>query len=114
MIVDEVQTGMGDWTLFACEQEEVVPDMITLAKALGNGFPIGRSWLQRRSPRPSSREPRFDLRGESPRDGGGIAVVETLLDEEISPTAPRREYFLSRLAELKRRMTGSGKSGEGD
>src|SRR5450759_110115 len=42
MIADEVQTGIGrTGTLFACEQTEVVPDMITLAKALGNGFPIG-------------------------------------------------------------------------
>ena len=41
MIADEVQTGFGrTGTLFACEQLGIVPDMITMAKALGAGMPI--------------------------------------------------------------------------
>lgn len=42
MIADEIQTGMGrtgKW--FACHQENVLPDVMTVAKALGNGFPVG-------------------------------------------------------------------------
>jgi acetylornithine/N-succinyldiaminopimelate aminotransferase len=42
LIVDEVQTGMGrtgPW--FAFQDTDVVPDVITLAKALANGLPIG-------------------------------------------------------------------------
>lgn len=42
LICDEVQTGMGRtgrW--FGFQHYKVVPDIITLAKALGNGFPIG-------------------------------------------------------------------------
>ena len=42
MIVDEVQTGMcrtGKW--FAYQHEGVLPDVVTIAKALGNGVPIG-------------------------------------------------------------------------
>ncbi|MEY3020531.1 MAG: hypothetical protein RLZZ272_1515, partial [Actinomycetota bacterium] len=42
LIVDEVQTGMGrtgDW--FAWQGSPVVPDVMTLAKALANGLPIG-------------------------------------------------------------------------
>jgi len=42
MIVDEVQTGMcrtGKW--FAFQHENILPDIITIAKALGNGVPIG-------------------------------------------------------------------------
>ncbi|MCK5862142.1 MAG: acetylornithine/succinylornithine family transaminase, partial [Candidatus Hydrogenedentes bacterium] len=39
---DEVQTGLGrTGTLFAYEDEKAVPDIITLAKGLGNGVPIG-------------------------------------------------------------------------
>jgi 4-aminobutyrate aminotransferase/(S)-3-amino-2-methylpropionate transaminase len=41
-IADEIQTGFcrtGDW--FACEDEGVVPDLITTAKALAGGLPLG-------------------------------------------------------------------------
>jgi predicted acetylornithine/succinylornithine family transaminase len=42
LILDEVQTGMGrTGPLFAYEDYGIKPDMMTLAKALANGFPIG-------------------------------------------------------------------------
>ncbi|ODG93438.1 hypothetical protein BED47_03895 [Gottfriedia luciferensis] len=42
LIVDEVQTGVGrTGTMFAYEQTPLNPDIITLAKGLGNGFPVG-------------------------------------------------------------------------
>ena len=43
LILDEVMCGMGrTGTMFACDQENVVPDMITVAKGLGAGYqPIG-------------------------------------------------------------------------
>ncbi len=42
LIIDEIQTGMcrtGEW--FAFQYENITPDVMTLAKALGNGMPIG-------------------------------------------------------------------------
>ena len=42
LILDEIQCGMGrTGTLFACHGYAVTPDVVTLAKALGSGFPIG-------------------------------------------------------------------------
>jgi len=50
LVFDEVQTGMGrTGTLWAAEWADVVPDMITAAKGLGNGLPVGatlcRDWI---------------------------------------------------------------------
>jgi adenosylmethionine-8-amino-7-oxononanoate aminotransferase len=49
LILDEVMCGMGrTGTLHACEQERVVPDLITIAKGLGGGYqPIGAVLAQR-------------------------------------------------------------------
>ncbi len=42
LMLDEVQTGMGrTGTLFAYMQSGIFPDVVTVAKALGNGVPIG-------------------------------------------------------------------------
>ena len=48
LILDEVQTGLGrcgSW--FAHQPLGVVPDVVTMAKALGNGVPIGACWAKR-------------------------------------------------------------------
>ncbi len=47
MIIDEIQTGLGRtgrW--FGFEHAGVSPDVVTLAKALGNGMPIGACWAR--------------------------------------------------------------------
>lgn len=46
-IVDEIQTGMartGRW--FAFHDESMVPDIVTIAKALGNGVPVSACWAR--------------------------------------------------------------------
>ena len=47
MIIDEIQTGFartGSW--FGFEADGVSPDVVTLAKAMGNGMPIGACWAR--------------------------------------------------------------------
>ena len=47
-MVDEIQTGFGRtgrW--FGFEHDGVAPDVVTLAKAMGNGMPIGACWARK-------------------------------------------------------------------
>ncbi len=47
MMLDEVQTGLGRtgrW--FAFQHEGIVPDVVTMAKSLGNGMPVGACWAK--------------------------------------------------------------------
>ncbi|MBU0653255.1 MAG: acetylornithine transaminase [Proteobacteria bacterium] len=104
MIADEVQTGIGrTGTLFACEQTEVVPDMITLAKALGNGFPIGALLAKQKIAAafvPGSHGSTFG--GNPLACAAAMATLETILEDGILENCRKvGAYFLSRLGELK-------------
>jgi acetylornithine/N-succinyldiaminopimelate aminotransferase len=47
LIIDEVQTGFartGEW--FGFQHHGIVPDVVTMAKAMGNGFPVGAVWAK--------------------------------------------------------------------
>jgi len=104
MIVDEVQTGIGrTGTLFACEQTEAVPDMITLAKALGNGFPIGALLATDKIAAafvPGSHGSTFG--GNPLACAAALATLETIFEEGILENCRKvGEYFLLKLGELK-------------
>jgi acetylornithine/N-succinyldiaminopimelate aminotransferase len=46
-MLDEIQTGFGrtgEW--FGFQHAGVVPDVVTMAKAMGNGFPVGATWAK--------------------------------------------------------------------
>ncbi len=103
LICDEVQTGMGRtgrW--FACQHWGVKPDEITMAKALGGGFPIG--CLGAKSEVMSSFSP-----GDHASTFGGNplacaaakAVVQTMQKSKLPQRAAKTgEYFKKRLEEL--------------
>jgi predicted acetylornithine/succinylornithine family transaminase len=47
LMIDEIQTGFGrTGTWFGFEQHGVTPDVVTLAKAIGNGMPVGACWAR--------------------------------------------------------------------
>ena len=104
MIADEVQTGIGrTGTLFACEQEEVIPDIITAAKALGNGFPIGACMAKEKIAAafvPGSHGSTFG--GNPLACAAALATLETILEEGIIDHCRKvGDYFLSCLEKLK-------------
>jgi len=78
LIFDEVQCGMGrTGAPFGANYYGVTPDMITSAKALGNGFPVSALMLSRRV----AREIKYDDMGTT--FGGGplaCAAVEAVID----------------------------------
>jgi acetylornithine/N-succinyldiaminopimelate aminotransferase len=105
MILDEIQTGMGrTGKLFAYEHEGAAPDIMTLAKALGNGLPIG-AMLARESVAqafgPGAHATTFG--GTPIMSAGALAVVKTMEREEIVERAARiGNYFMERLQGLQR------------
>ena len=104
MIADEIQTGIGrTGRLFAFEHEDVIPDMITLAKALGNGFPIGALLAKEEIAAafvPGSHGSTFG--GNPLACAAACAAVQTILEEGIIENSRDvGEYFLARLRDLK-------------
>lgn len=80
LIVDEVQTGIGrTGTFLACEQFDLHPDIVTLAKGLGGGLPIGAFAMTRRVAEPMGPGSHGSTFGGNPVGcAGALAVLDTL------------------------------------
>ena len=98
LIFDEVQTGLGrTGTMWACEQAGVVPDVLTSAKGLGNGLPVGatlcRDWIAENH---GSHASTFS--GGPVIAAAADATVETIVDEDVPANAAAMgEYLQSEL-----------------
>lgn len=117
LMLDEIQTGMcrtGDW--FAHQAEGIVPDVMTLAKGLGNGVPIGACMAKGKAAQilqPGTHGSTFG--GNPLATRAALAVVETMESEAIAKRAKAMgEYchteFSTRLAktDLVREIRGRG------
>lgn len=106
LIFDEIQTGMGrTGKLFAYQHFGIEPDIMTLAKALGNGLPIGAMLAREKMARafqPGSHASTF---GGTPLvTAAALEVVQTLFRENIiDHCLETGNYFKSRLLWLKDR-----------
>lgn len=89
LMLDEVQTGMGrTGTWFAYQQEGIRPDVLTLAKALGNGYPIGACLAQGKASElfePGSHGSTFG--GNPLACRVALAVLETLHTQSLMDRA---------------------------
>ncbi|HME83910.1 MAG TPA: aspartate aminotransferase family protein [Roseiarcus sp.] len=94
LIADEILTGFGrTGTMWACEQFDLKPDILTIGKGIGGGFPLSAvaSSLERMSAKPFG-EPS----GSSSSYGGnplaaaaGLGAVEAILDEKLVDNSAR-------------------------
>ncbi len=104
MILDEIQVGMGrTGTLFAYEQYKIKPDIVTLAKAVGNGFPIGVMMATDNVAsafQPGNHASTFG--GNPLAMAAGLATLETILHDGILENVRGvGAYFVRSLHELK-------------
>jgi acetylornithine aminotransferase/acetylornithine/N-succinyldiaminopimelate aminotransferase len=106
LIFDEVQVGMGrTGSLFAYEQFGVIPDIMTLAKALANGLPIGAmltSEAVAASFEPGSHASTFG--GNPVACAAAVVVAETMLAAGfLAEVKAKGDYLAARLTEIGRR-----------
>ncbi|MFE6798758.1 acetylornithine transaminase [Paenibacillus chitinolyticus] len=89
LIVDEIQTGMGrTGKLFAYEHYGIAPDIFTLAKGLGSGFPIGAMLGNAKvAPAFSAGSHGSTFGGTPIATAAAIATVEYMLNEKIPQRA---------------------------
>ncbi|WP_308466028.1 aminotransferase [Rathayibacter soli] len=90
-IADEVQVGYGRLGEFfwGVQQQGVVPDIITVAKAMGNGYPLGAVLTRREIAESLEREGHFfSSAGGSPVScAAGLAVLDVMRDECLQENA---------------------------
>jgi acetylornithine/N-succinyldiaminopimelate aminotransferase len=103
LMVDEVQTGLGRtgrW--FAHQRDGIVPDVVTMAKALGNGMPIGACWARRpvaRAFEPGDHGTTFG--GQPLAAAAARAVLEVMERDDLPGRAERiGDQLRQRLARL--------------
>ncbi len=107
LIFDEVQTGLGrTGTLFAHEQIGVTPDIMTLAKALGNGLPIGAMLTTDRIASSLIVGSHASTFGGNPvAAAAGVEVMRLLLAEGfLASVREKSQYFMQRLREVAARF----------
>jgi acetylornithine aminotransferase len=106
LIFDEIQTGIGrTGKLFAYEHFQITPDVMTLAKALGNGLPIGAMLATQKASEaftPGSHASTFG--GTPVITAAALEVLRVMEKENIFEYCRKTgDYFKSRLMELKQK-----------
>ena len=110
LIADEVQTGNGrTGTLYAFEQFGIKPDIVSTAKGLGGGLPIGAVILGEKVKGTLSAGSHGSTFGGNPACAAGALNVISRLDEAfLSSVREKSEYIFTRLASMKGVISVSG------
>jgi len=108
MILDEIQTGMSrTGTLFAHQHDGVTPDIMTLAKALANGMPIGAMLATEKVAEAFGPGAHASTFGGTPLvTAAALETLRIMLDEQIPQRAAETGvYFRQALEGLKQRCS---------
>ncbi|MFC4801686.1 acetylornithine transaminase [Neobacillus sp. GCM10023253] len=101
LMVDEIQTGIGrTGTLFAYQQYNIEPDVISVAKGLGSGFPIGAIIAKEEAAKgfePGSHGSTFG--GNPLATAAGLATVTHILENDILTSANKMAEYLDQQLE---------------
>ena len=103
LIIDEVQTGIGrSGKLLACEHYGIQPDIITLAKGLGGGLPIGAVLMNEAYANVLGAGAHGSTFGGNPVVcAGGIAVLDRVANEAfLTEVAEKGAYLREKLATI--------------
>ena len=105
LIFDEVQSGVGrTGRMFACEHWGVAPDIITLAKGLGSGLPIGAVVAKKSIMRQWKRGAHGNTYGGNPLCCAAALSTLELVEGAYAANAARvGAYFMASLRELQKR-----------
>ncbi|MDR7556161.1 MAG: acetylornithine transaminase [Armatimonadota bacterium] len=115
LILDEVQTGMGrTGTLFAYEQYGIEPDVLTLAKGLGGGVPIGALLVKERYAALGPGDHGSTFGGNPLACAAALAVARTIVAEGLPVRAGAMgRYFAAGLQRLVDRGLARAVRGRG-
>ena len=112
LIIDEVQTGMGrTGKLFAYEHAGISPDVVTSAKGIGNGLPMGACLCTEKCADVLTAGTHGTTFGGNPvACAGARYILGTLTDEFLSEITEKGEYIREKLAEIPevKSVTGLG------
>lgn len=104
IIVDEIQTGLGRTGKFlACEHFDIKPDVVTLAKGLGGGLPIGAALLGNKCKDIFSKGDHGSTFAPNPvASAAGVAALKIILkDSFLEDINKKHEYLIESLKQLK-------------
>jgi acetylornithine aminotransferase/acetylornithine/N-succinyldiaminopimelate aminotransferase len=106
LILDEIQTGVGRiGTLFAYEQYGIEPDIMTLAKGLASGIPIGAILAKEKADVFAPGEHGSTFGGNPIVCAAGYATLKFIIDNDVAGNAKRvGHYFASGLERLKQKF----------
>ena len=105
LIFDEVQSGIGrTGKMFACQHWDVAPDIMSLAKGLGSGLPIGMVVAKKTIMSKWTRGAHGNTYGGNPICcAAALATVDLVAGGYVDNAARVGEHFLGRLRELAAR-----------